>query len=608
MDDRVKQLRRLEELEATDLWERIRGAHGDERSHAAGRARRLATAAFAIVIAIAGVGASLFALSPREGPPGSVTPGTNGPLIIVRMERSDSPYGGPTSVWSIQPDGSDLREIEQPVPREDPLQSFRPRWSPDGSRVLWWAGDGHFSTGSIWTDVPGRGLVPIVTCDQPSCGIWDPDWSPDGTRIAFARGMTVVTVEPDGSGARELARCPGCTDMESGPAWSPDGSRIAFAASDADYHGAIFVMNSDGSDLTRVFDCGSELCKGGLRAAFLDWSPTSDRLVFTLERNVWTMLPDGSELRRLTSCPVTEGRNACEPGVVTWSPDGTKIAYQHGSGGLVIMGADGSDPREIGPGGQLSLDSWQPLPARRDDEATPGALAAGTSSGTQWSLVVATGPESNGVELRWNDAQSRPQSQFLEREPGLAVGWREFGRFDPDDAVIFGITPPGVSSVTHIPGQGLPGTDVDVIDVPGADWGAFVLMTYAAIGIVEGNEPGKADPLEVLIVPPGGEPVLDTVEAFLAARIAGDSAERYLAPGAASEFGRNGIAPLYRGRDGGAYVRSKVLFLSTAGDTWEVGVRLEANDGTTAEDTLFVSQTRDGRYNIIGLRGGTIGP
>jgi WD40 repeat protein len=233
--------------------------------------------------------------------------------------------------------------------------------------VLWWAGDGHASAGSIWTNVPGRGLRPIVRCERFACGIWDPEWSPDGSSIAFARGMTIVTVEPDGSGTRELARCRDCTGMESGPTWSPDGSRIAFAASDANYHGAIFVMKADGSDLTRVFDCGSELCQGGLRAAFLDWSPTDDRLVFTLERNVWTMRPDGSALRRLTSCPVTQGPNACEPGVVTWSPDGTEIAYDRGSDGLVIMDTDGSDPREIHPGGQLYLDSWQPLRRPRAD-------------------------------------------------------------------------------------------------------------------------------------------------------------------------------------------------------------------------------------------------
>jgi len=248
-----------------------------------------------------------------------------------------------------------------------------------------------------------------------------------------------------------------------------------------------------------------------------------------------------------------------------------------------------------------------PFPSGPSQGDTSPELAAGTSNVTTWSLV-ATGVEPTGVELRWNHGQSGELAVRIEPRTGLAVGWRTFGRFDPDDAVIFGIAPSGISSVIHVPGQGLPETQVDVIDVPGVDWSAFVLTTYAAIGIVDGEASGTADPPEVLIVPEGGEPVLDTVEAFLAARIAGDSAESYLAPGAASEFGRNGTAPLYRGLEGGTYQSSKVLFLSTAGDVWEVGIRLEASDGTTAEDTLFVDETRGGRYAIIGLRSGSVGP
>ena len=373
MDERLRELRVLDELEPSDLWNTIhRREHGPApRRTSAGR--RVTTALVAGVIAIGAVSLIVFAFRPDRGEP-VFGPASNGPLVLVRIAETDSfsPYGGPHSVWTILPDGSGLHEIQQAVPHEDTLQAFTPRWSPDGSRVLWYAGDGHRSAGSIWTEVPGRGLTAIVSCESIGCGIWDPEWSPDGEAIAFARGMSIFAIDPDGSGQRELIQCPDCTGLESGPTWSPDGSRIAFSASDADYHGAIFMMDADGSNLERIFDCGSDLCQGGLRGGSVDWSPTMDQLVFTLERNVWTIRPDGSDRQRLTSCPVSPHPSGCEPSTVTWSPDGTEIAYSHGKGGLVIMNADGSDPREIGPG-ELDhyLDSWQPVSLPRADPSPP---------------------------------------------------------------------------------------------------------------------------------------------------------------------------------------------------------------------------------------------
>jgi hypothetical protein len=247
--------------------------------------------------------------------------------------------------------------------------------------------------------------------------------------------------------------------------------------------------------------------------------------------------------------------------------------------------------------------------------SAPGAVAEGhvlsegTSNGVPWTLVTKGEVESEGVELRWNDEQSGSTSQVLEARGGLGVAWQTFGRGDPDDAVIFGVTPVGAAIVRHTPGQGLPDTQVQVIDVPGADWSAFVLTSYAAIGTVTANDANGGRSSNVLIVPRGGERVLETVEAFLAARIAGTSAETFLASGTEKVFGRSGIAPLYTGVDGAAYFRSKVLFLDPLGDgSWEVGVRLDARDGTVAEDTLGVEADGLGKPLIIGLRGGTTGP
>lgn len=168
-----------------------------------------------------------------------------------------------------------------------------------------------------------------------------------------------------------------------------------------------------------------------------------------------------------------------------------------------------------------------------------------------------------------------------------------------------------VVAVRHEPGQGLPASNVSVIDVPGAAWNAFVFSSYSAIGIVTGLGPNDAILGERLIVPSGCESLRLFAEAFLAARRAGAGAETFLAPGVVDEFGRQGVGPLYAESDGGGgYISSKVLFLGPcdpgSGGS-ETGVGLEADDGTVSEETLFI-RYRDGVPIIDGLRGGTTGP
>jgi hypothetical protein len=163
---------------------------------------------------------------------------------------------------------------------------------------------------------------------------------------------------------------------------------------------------------------------------------------------------------------------------------------------------------------------------------------------------VVGGESPTGMELRWDGPNSGTEA--VEAGPGVVVGWHIFGRFEPDDAVVFGTVPPKAVVVRHVPGQGLPRTEVSVVGVPGATWSAFAFSSYAAIGIVEARGSNATKSWERLIVPQGCGPAREFVEAFLAARRAGEGAEAFLTPSALHEFGKNGVAPLYVGEHGGS--------------------------------------------------------
>ena len=99
-----------------------------------------------------------------------------------------------------------------------------PRWSPDGTRLLFLARGGVFSApaggGSARQEIPAGRAGPVRTAA----------WSPDGKRIAFAVGDSLFIWDP-ASGAHPLARFyePGLCD------WSPTGGMIACASGNVRY-------------------------------------------------------------------------------------------------------------------------------------------------------------------------------------------------------------------------------------------------------------------------------------------------------------------------------------------------------------------------------------
>ena len=210
-------------------------------------------------------------------------------------------------VFVMRPDGSGVRKLT-----DSRGVSGDAAWSPNGSSIAFDADRGNRrELSAIYlVDASGRKLRRVTNPPAPLSD-YKPRFSPDGTRLVFSRARgtadhapaALFTVRVDGSGMHRLTSYALRVDDSD---WSPDGKRIVFEAyPNPDAYGDIYVVDASGSrpvDLTRN--------PAGLAgSADPAWSPDGQKILFLDNRVVngvgrtglATMKPDGSDRRFISS-------------------------------------------------------------------------------------------------------------------------------------------------------------------------------------------------------------------------------------------------------------------------------------------------------------------
>jgi Tol biopolymer transport system component len=185
-------------------------------------------------------------------------------LVFVRNSTDASGYSGPAAIATMDLASGRVVELSSTAPAGGML----PRWSPDGTQIVFWRGGDKDTGGPVAPTLAG---VFVVDADGQNLHQVSPTtlaaqtagWSPDGSRIVFtspdwrvpgAVGVLrqdIYTVRPDGTDLRRLTK----DGMSNWATWTPDG-RLLFARGAGFFPngGALgfWIMDADGSNPARL--------------------------------------------------------------------------------------------------------------------------------------------------------------------------------------------------------------------------------------------------------------------------------------------------------------------------------------------------------------------
>jgi hypothetical protein len=299
--------------------------------------------------------------APASAAPSFTPPDLKGRIVFT---RSGATFGDDT-VFTANANGTGEHQLG------DLGASCCPSATRDGARlnISAEAPDGRITTAIVNFDGSDRFLVPLP---DGTLNLGPGPFSPDGRRIAF-EGFEftdgslagIYIGNTDGTDLVRISR-----DRDVPGDWSPDGTQVVFfrgPEGDPPPAGSLFVVNVNGSGERQLTPADVEVaCCWNYR-----WSPDGSRILFADAAGVlWVINPDGTDLTKLF---VDETVNHVRRNVVTptWSPDGSQVlfaldanppfSFRATTTGLYVIEADGTGLTLVIGGGDYKREPyWVP--------------------------------------------------------------------------------------------------------------------------------------------------------------------------------------------------------------------------------------------------------
>jgi hypothetical protein len=218
---------------------------------------------------------------------------------------------------AINYDGSGESTI---IPLPTSYNPLRPRWSPDRSRLTYYAVPPNGTSEKVFT-VNSNGTNPT----QLTTGVYeiDPAWSANGNSILFRSGYSnsstrgLYTIASSGGAQSQIV-----SEAKRGPSWAPNDSSIAFIDS-----AGVWRANTNGTNQQLLIS--STIAK--TNSSDLDHSPNSERLIFR-----------SADGQKILSADATTGGSLVEHAQGNWATWGSTVSAPVAPGTNVAVSAGGA--------------------------------------------------------------------------------------------------------------------------------------------------------------------------------------------------------------------------------------------------------------------------
>jgi dipeptidyl aminopeptidase/acylaminoacyl peptidase len=176
-------------------------------------------------------------------------------------------------------------------------------------------------------------------------------------QIAFLsdRGQQIFLINADGSGLDQVTRSLGYSSRID---WSPDGGRIVMDRALGKGRGSLVIVEVQTGEESVVLSDGDNAGRTALNPSSPSWSPDGSRIAFNSGTgDIYIIDVDGRGLER-----VTHSERTCGHLYPDWSPDGTRIAFSRDcrGGGVYVVSVGGGPIERVTDNRRDLQPAWSP--------------------------------------------------------------------------------------------------------------------------------------------------------------------------------------------------------------------------------------------------------